>query len=646
MDYETFFGLNTTPFRLSPDPQFFYPSHVHDLAIQTLQAAIQDRAGHILLTGATGSGKTITIRAILHQVRGQAVLIPIFNPHLSPDEIMALIFSALPGAVASGKKQSKNKLPLIKGLVEARAQAGEKTVLLIDDAHLLTDKGWELLVKLSEFNGPEGPHIQMIMSGKPDLEKALSAKGREALDNLATVRFQLTGLSPEESEAYVHHRLKTAGANGETIFEPDALKEIHTLTRGVPRLINVLCERALMAAFADNRQEVAPPHLTRAVASLPGEEAADFCTEPPKVPAKESMGRSRLLALFGVLTLVAGVYFYISRPEPPPQKPVETKPAPPRAGVIRGFVQKPPEPPKPPTGEMLSQASPLVPTLPRAALTLPPKGQVMAVILEEEKAYLWEGQKTGMPLLKAELAWPDPPPEGLYIMGQYGAKRQVFFSYTLDKQGRILDLPGLWNEAADLVTGDVVPVVVRSKNRPVSPEDADRAAEIRALVRQWVDAWKNKDLEKYVGLYGEIFTSYDDIVQDPKIYMRNEFTQVKKKVFGRSGDIRLDVTPPVCVLDPHDTRLAIAVFKQTYISDVFRRQRHSGVVFPPHRNGFRPTLLAHRRQTLGAPIHGKTTFFRLNYAVASYEVSTCRSRSKGEASFEEISPHWGIKRRF
>ena len=572
MDYETFFGLTATPFRLSPDPQFFYPSYVHELAIQTVQSAIDDYAGHILLLGREGSGKTITIRAILHQVRGRAVLLPIFNPHLSPEEIMGLILGALPGGPAPGKTSSKNLLPVIKGLLEARAQAGEKAVLLVDDAHLLTDKAWDLLVRLAECNGPDGPHIQMILTGESPLEQSMTAKGREALNNLTTVRFELTGLSAEESEAYVHHRLKTAGANGEAIFAPAALKEIHTLTRGVPRLINVLCERALMAAFADHRQEVAPPHLTRAVASLPGEEAADFCTETPKIQAKSRRPAwSWLLAVIGVLALAGGTYYFLTRPqEPPPPTRIEAKPEPPHAGIIRGFVQKPPEPPKPPTGEMLSQASPMAPTLPRAALTLPPGGQVMAVITEEGKAYLWEGEKTGMPLLKAELAWPDPPPEGLYIMGKYGPKKQVFFQYTLDKQGRLMNMPAIWDEAADLVTGDVVPVVVRSKNHPVSPEDADRAAEIRALVKQWVTAWKDKDIEKYVDLYGEIFTSYDDIVQEPKVYMRNEFNQVKKKVFERSGDIRLETTAPVCVLDPVDTRLAVAVFQQNYISDVFR----------------------------------------------------------------------------
>ena len=265
--YESFFGLKEAPFNVTPDPRFLYLSRHHKEALAALQYGVESCRGFIQITGEIGAGKTTLYRMLLHQLRGKVHSSLVFNPKFSELEILQVIVEDF-GIKPEGKKRKHYFDGLNRFLLE-EAEKGFNAIVIIDEAQLLTPKSLEQIRLLSNLETATKKLLQIILVGQPELKDLLSRPDLEQLRQRITVRYHLPELSQHEVGKYIDHRMEVAGAEGEC-FSPEAVEMIYQLSSGIPRVINVLADRALLVAFTLNTRYVEGKMVESAQADLEG----------------------------------------------------------------------------------------------------------------------------------------------------------------------------------------------------------------------------------------------------------------------------------------------------------------------------------------------------------------------------------------
>lgn len=266
--YKNFFGLERGPFELSPDPRFLYPTARHYEALANLYYAIRERKGFVVLTGEVGTGKTLLVRCLLEKLAKQRVKFGyVFSPALTPVELLRYIAADL-GLRIDWKDKSDLLLGLSRFLIRQNEE-GLTTVLVIDEAHLLSRDVLEEARLLNNLETPRGKLLQIALVGQPELDDKLDSPGLRQLKQRVAFRCHLQPLNFDETQEYIAWRLKRAGANGRPPeFPPDALEVIYNCSRGFPRLINAICENALISAYAKNTRTVSAPLVAEACRDL------------------------------------------------------------------------------------------------------------------------------------------------------------------------------------------------------------------------------------------------------------------------------------------------------------------------------------------------------------------------------------------
>lgn len=247
--YESFFKLRSKPFDLLPDPRFIYLSKSHKKALTYLDYGIRERSGFILLTGEVGSGKTTLIRDLLDKRYEHVVLSKIFNTRVTSDQLLAMINDDFGLPV-----QGKDKVTLIRdlnGFLIEQYAAGNFPILIIDEAQNLSPELLEEVRMISNLEASDSKLLQIILVGQPELRTILSAPELRQLRQRININCHLQALSREETEFYITHRLDVAGNASAVHFEPESLDAIFRYSRGIPRLINIICDFLLFLAFAE-----------------------------------------------------------------------------------------------------------------------------------------------------------------------------------------------------------------------------------------------------------------------------------------------------------------------------------------------------------------------------------------------------------
>ncbi|HMI38184.1 MAG TPA: AAA family ATPase [Steroidobacteraceae bacterium] len=272
--YLAFFGLADKPFAITPDPRYLYLGAQHADALAHLVYGINDAGGFIQLTGEVGTGKTTTIRSLLVRAPAQAEIALIVNPRLSPRDFLQTICEELGVALADGAGASVKLLVdrLNDYLLRAHA-AGHRVVLIVDEAQNLDPEVLEQVRLLTNLETESQKLLQIILIGQPELRTLLNRTELRQLAQRITARYHLQPLASEETAAYVRHRLRIANATRE-IFTPGALREVHRLSGGVPRLINIICDRALLGAYTRDAHEVGAALVRRAAGEVFGRRVA------------------------------------------------------------------------------------------------------------------------------------------------------------------------------------------------------------------------------------------------------------------------------------------------------------------------------------------------------------------------------------
>jgi general secretion pathway protein A len=260
--YERHFGLNSKPFALTPDPAFLYLSRQHAMAMTMLEYGLESRAAFSLLTGDIGSGKTTLVRRLLRGLKDQVVVGLISNTHERFRSIHGWALSAL-GIAPSDDSDIAKYEALIDSFVREYGR-GRRTLLILDEAQNLSIEVLEELRLLSNVNSETDLVLQILLVGQPELRGKLARPELRQFAQRVSVDFHLRPLDRKETHAYIRHRLTVAGGNP-SLFLPEAIEFVYARTNGIPRLLNQLCDYALVYAFAEGRQSVDADLLSQVV---------------------------------------------------------------------------------------------------------------------------------------------------------------------------------------------------------------------------------------------------------------------------------------------------------------------------------------------------------------------------------------------
>ncbi len=265
--YESFFGLKEPPFNVTPDPRFIYLSRHHLEALSTLLYGVESRRGFIEITGEIGAGKTTLCRTLLKEIQGRAHTAFIFNPRLSESELLQTIVEDF-GIVPKGRRK-KDYFDALNHFLLEELEKGTNAILIIDEAQNLTPRALEQVRLLSNLETTREKLLQIILVGQPELRTLLIRPELAQLRQRITIRYHLPALNREETGKYLLHRLQVAGSE-EQFFTPEAIDRIYERSGGVPRLINVLADRALLGAFVKESRVVEADLIEEARADLEG----------------------------------------------------------------------------------------------------------------------------------------------------------------------------------------------------------------------------------------------------------------------------------------------------------------------------------------------------------------------------------------
>jgi type II secretory pathway predicted ATPase ExeA len=257
--YRKFYALTRKPFEMSPDPFFYFPTQRHNEALALLTYGVQDKKGFVVVSGEVGTGKTLLVRCLLDALNRHKIAFAfVYNPVLSVPEFLAHLLNEF--GIPSKSNSKIELLSSLNNYLLARCRRGETTALVVDEAQLLS---WELLEEIRLLTNLETSQfklLQIVLVGQPELEEKLDSQELRQLKQRVAMRCRLKPLDLEEVRGYIQRRLGLAGADSRaaTIFPEEAIQAVHQYSRGIPRLINTICENALISGYSKQAEQVTP----------------------------------------------------------------------------------------------------------------------------------------------------------------------------------------------------------------------------------------------------------------------------------------------------------------------------------------------------------------------------------------------------
>ncbi|MEN8802647.1 MAG: AAA family ATPase, partial [Thiogranum sp.] len=272
--YEKYFGLTERPFSIAPDPRFLYMSQQHREALAHLLYGVGDGGGFVQLTGEVGTGKTTICRCLLEQLPDNVDVALILNPRVTALELLASLCDELRIPYDKDSTSIKLLIDVLNAYLLDTHAKGRRAILLIDEAQNLSAEALEQVRLLTNLETTREKLLQIILIGQPELRELLAREDLRQLSQRINARFHLEPISRAETAAYIRHRLQVCGAR-EPFFNENAVDLVHRLSSGVPRLINVLCDRAMLGTFVEGKRKVDIAIVHRAAMEVLPEEGLD-----------------------------------------------------------------------------------------------------------------------------------------------------------------------------------------------------------------------------------------------------------------------------------------------------------------------------------------------------------------------------------
>ncbi|MBM4339938.1 MAG: DUF2075 domain-containing protein [Deltaproteobacteria bacterium] len=300
--YLDFYGLKEKPFALTPDPQFLYLSESHRTAIDSLLYGIKEREGFMVVTGDIGTGKTTICRSLLDKLDKNVKTAVIFNSYLAEGELLRAILQDF-GFKTIGRTKAERIDALNQFLLQQLSQDSH-VILIIDEAQNLSIPVLEQIRMLSNLETTKEKMLQIILFGQLELNQKLWSPKLKQLNQRVAIRHHIRSLNREETESYIYQRLTVAGSHGTITFSKSALNEIYRFSGGTPRLINLICDRALLGGFVDETNQIDKEVVLKAKKDLGGEESATGAFRIPAYLKQFTPLRASLLIIL-IFLLVA-----------------------------------------------------------------------------------------------------------------------------------------------------------------------------------------------------------------------------------------------------------------------------------------------------------------------------------------------------
>lgn len=266
--YTKFYGLKEKPFEITPDPKFLYLSESHKEALAHLTYAVRERKGFTVVTGEVGTGKTTLVQTLLSRLDGTTKTAYLFNPLMGSTDFLHYICQDLG---LKGQKKSKGQyLSQLQKFLLACYSRNENVVLIVDEAHKLDPKLLEEIRLLTNLETAKNKLLQVILIGQPELNDILEDPKFRQLKQRVSLRYHIQPLNKEDAQRYIKRRLRLAGAYDHNIFTSKAIKEIYRYTQGIPRLINIVCDNALLIGYSTDNKIIGYKIIQEVINNLEG----------------------------------------------------------------------------------------------------------------------------------------------------------------------------------------------------------------------------------------------------------------------------------------------------------------------------------------------------------------------------------------
>ncbi len=304
--YEKYFYFKEKPFHITPDPKFLYLSRNHREAIDLMNFGIREKKGFIMLSGEVGTGKTTLCRALIDRLPAKVGTALILNPVLSGKELLKTIVADF--GLKSHDRTLKGHMDCLNEFLLKSASAGGTAAIIIDEAQNLSTETLEMLRLLSNLETEKEKLLQIVLVGQPELRDKLGMPELRQLNQRVIVRHHLLPLDMEETDAYIRNRLFVAGGASTVRFTDDSVKAVYSASTGIPRMINIICDRALTAAFVLGKKTIAIESVEEAVDELRRE--GYIRDAAPALPSESQYLRYLPHFAFSafVISLIAGMF--------------------------------------------------------------------------------------------------------------------------------------------------------------------------------------------------------------------------------------------------------------------------------------------------------------------------------------------------
>ena len=297
--YREHYGLLRTPFEMTPDPAFLYLGETHREGLATLVYGVQSGKGFVMLTGEVGTGKTTLLHALLGQLDADTASAFLFNPKLEPLDFFRILFDEY-GIEEPCRTKAEYLLALNHFLIE-RLRRNQKTLLIIDEAQTLSPAMLEEVRLLSNLETPSSKLLQIMLVGQPELNQVLARPELRQLRQRIVLQHQLRPFDEKELGAYIEERLTLAGYTGKGIFKRSALKEIFDVSGGVPRVVNIVCDSALLAGYARGKTQLGSDVIREVARDLQlSGDAGEFSAATPDAERPNPSKKRRWLRRLGL----------------------------------------------------------------------------------------------------------------------------------------------------------------------------------------------------------------------------------------------------------------------------------------------------------------------------------------------------------
>jgi len=303
--YTTFFNLRENPFSLTPDPRYLYLSPQHRAAMNHLIYGIHEKKGFILITGGVGTGKTTICRAIIKKLDPSVQTALILNPFLSDIELLETILQEFGIPFEGPERTKKNFIDALNGFLLKNFTAGRNAVVFIDEAQNLPRATLEQIRMLSNLETEQEKLIQIVLVGQPELQEILASPTLRQINDRIMLRYHLEPINRENVRHYIEHRLSVAGVDGQLSFDDGAFEQIYEFSRGYPRRINALCDRALLVAYTGNSRRIEKKTILNAMNDM----NASYMTGGQTVPSRGKRWVVPVLILVFAVLVAAGVIY-------------------------------------------------------------------------------------------------------------------------------------------------------------------------------------------------------------------------------------------------------------------------------------------------------------------------------------------------